>query len=234
MYRKYNQHDDRSEGSSRGGGGGGGGGSHNKVWSRLGNRQVSFGDEGAGQGGGGGVRRGGIAKKGGRKYQSYNNKIHVVFPDGEEGMSEERHGDQAGRGRPLPRMGRGKYRGVRGGPGRTPPGIVVRGHANPQSFFSWQKVILKNGSKYDKIVLLKELLARTNIKFIPICYTKQGMNTFFYLEDQTAAKALKELDKKIEMPDGYPLQITTERSTPPNMPLTEELLDTIKKVMSAR
>ena len=65
-------------------------------------------------------------------------------------------------------------------------------------------------------------------------YSKQAMNTFFYLEDQTAAKALKELDKKIEMPDGYPLQITTERSTPPNMPLTEELLDTIKKVMSAR
>jgi len=111
---------------------------------------------------------------------------------------------------------------------------VIRGQANPQAFFSWQKVTLKNGSKYDKIMLLKELLARTNIKFIPICYTKQGMNTFFYLEDQSAAKALKDLDKKIEMPDGYPLQIFTERSTPPNMPLTEELLDTIKTVMSDR
>lgn len=235
--RKYDQHDDRSDGSSYRGGGGrggegrGGGGSHNKVWSRLGNRQVSFGDEGAG----GGIRRGGIAKKGGRKYQSYNNKIHVVFPEGDEGMVDERHGDQAGRGRPLPRMGRGKYKGgVRGGPGRTPPGIVVRGHGNPQSFFSWQKVILKNGSKYDKIMLLKELLARANIKFIPICYTKQGMNTFFYLEDQAASKALRDLDKKIELPDGYPLQITIERSTPPNLPLTEELLTSIKTVMSDR
>ena len=180
------------------------------------------------------MRRGGIAKKGGKKHQAYNNRIHVVFPDGDEGMAEDRQGEQAGRGRPLPRMSRGKYRGVRGGPGRTPPGIVIRGQANPQAFFSWQKVTLKNGSKYEKITLLKELLARTNIKFIPICYTKQGMNTFFYLEDQTAAKALKDLDKQIEMPDGYPLQITTERSTPPNMPLTEELLDTIKIVMSDR
>ena len=116
----------------------------------------------------------------------------------------------------------------------TLPGIVDRGNGNPQSVFSWQKVILKNGSKYDKIVLLKELLARTNIKFIPICYTKQAMNTYFYLEDQAAARALRDLDRKIEMPDGYPLQIITERSTPPNMPLTEQLMDTIKIVMSDR
>ena len=92
----------------------------------------------------------------------------------------------------------------------------------------------ENGTKYDKIVLLKELLNKSNIKFIPICYSKQGMNTYFYLEDQTAAQALKQLDKKIEMPDGFPLQISIERSTPPNMPLTEELVDKVKQVMSSR
>ena len=161
----------------------------------------------------------------------------MVIPEGDETMGgEERSGVQAGRGRPLRGMrgGGGKYRGVRGGPGRTPPGIVVGRHASSQSFFSWNKVTLKNGSKYDKIALLKQLLARSNLKFIPICYTKLGMNTFFYLEDQTAAKALKDLDKQIEMPDGYPLQITIERSTPPNMPLTEELIEKIQKVMSTR
>ena len=159
----------------------------------------------------------------------------MVIPEGDETMGgDERTGVQAGRGRPLRGMRGGKYRGVRGGPGRTPPGYQVGRHANAQAFFSWNKVILKNGSKYDKIALLKELLARANLKFIPICYTKLGMNTFFYLEDQAAAKALKDLDKKIEMPDGYPLQISIERSTPPNMPLTDELVEKIKVVMSDR
>ena len=116
--------------------------------------------------------------------------------------------------------------------GRTPPGIQVG--RNAANLFSWQKVVLKNGTKYDKIVLLKELLNKSNIKFIPICYSKQGMNTYFYLEDQSAAHALKQLDKKIEMPDGFPLQISIERSTPPNMPLTEELVDKVKLVMSSR
>ena len=79
--------------------------------------------------------------------------------------------------------------------------------------------MLKNGTKYDKITLLKELLAKSNIKFIPMCYSKQvrnciskylllfipsvpsvqGMNTFFYLEDQAAARALKDLDKKVTL-----------------------------------
>ena len=39
---------------------------------------------------------------------------------------------------------------------------------------------------------------------------------------------------QIEMPDGYQLTITVERSTPPNMPVTEELMEKIKvKLRSA-
>ena len=235
LFRKYNrnEHDDRASD----GGHGGPGGSSNKVWSRLGSRQVSFGDDGAGAPG---IRnKGGIFKKGRGRFQ--NQKIHVIVPtEDDEGMGGDgdgRGGEQAGRGRPLPRMrgggDRGRYKySRRGGPGRTPPGIVV-GH-RASSIFSWQKVVLKNGSKYDKMMLLKELLNRSNTKFIPICYTKSGNNTFFYLEDQTAAKALKDLDKKIELPDGFQLQISIQQSSPPNMPLTDELVDKVKHVMSSR
>jgi len=230
--RKYNghqQHDDRGEDVE----GGGGRGGYNRVWNRLGQRQVSFGDDGIKRNDG--PRRGGIKKN--NRGGKYNNKqIHVeaILDEHDEDMGERR-GDQAGRGRPLPGRGtRGRYRGYRGGPGRTPPGIIVGRHGNVGSVFSWHKVVLKNGTKYDKIALLKELLARCSVKFIPICYNKQAMNTYFYLEDQTAARALKELDKQIEMPDGFQLQINIERSTPPNMPLTEELVDKIKVVMSKR
>ena len=83
-------------------------------------------------------------------------------------------------------------------------------------------------------MLLKELLARSETKFIPICYSKQGANTQFHLEDAAAARALRELDKKIEMPDGFPLAIVVDRSTPPNMPISDELVEKIKVVMSKR
>ena len=165
----------------------------------------------------------------------------MILPEDDDGMGDrdqESRGEQAGRGRPMyrggPRGGGRGYKYTRGGPGRTPPGLTIGGKTNASSVFSWQKVVLKNGTRYDKLMLLKELLNKANTKFIPICYSKQGMNTYFYLEDQAAAKALKDLDKKIEMPDGYPLQISIERSTPPNMPLTEELVDKVKQVMSSR
>ena len=154
-----------------------------------------------------------------------------MLPD--DDLDMDRRGDQAGRARPPSYRGRGS-RGDRGrmryggGPGR---GITV---GESSGVFSWHKVILKNGTKYDKIVLLKELLARSETKFIPICYSKQGINTQFYLEDAAAARALRELDKKLEMPDGFPLGINVDRSTPPNMPISDELVEKIKLVMSKR
>lgn len=100
--------------------------------------------------------------------------------------------------------------------------------------FAWNKVTLRNGSKYDKMALLRELTSKSRLPFTPICYTKNGINTLFYIEDQSAAKALKELDKKIELPDGATLTINVDRSTPPNMQITEEIVDKIKLVMSKR
>lgn len=174
-------------------------------------------------------RGGGISKRGRGKYPNKN--IHIVLPD--DDLDMDRRSEQAGRARPPSYRGRGS-RGDRGrmrytgGPGR---GITV---GESSGVFSWHKVVLKNGTKYDKIVLLKELLARTETKFIPICYSKQGVNTQFYLEDGAAARALKDLDKKLEMPDGFPLAITVDRTSPPNMPISDELVEKIKVVMSKR
>jgi len=219
----HNQHDDRDDV-----GGGGGRGAGNRVWTRggtvhnrLGPRTVNFEMDRP--------RGGGISKRGRGKYPNKN--IHIVLPD--DDLDMDRRSEQAGRARPPSYRGRGS-RGDRGrmrytgGPGR---GITV---GESSGVFSWHKVVLKNGTKYDKIVLLKELLARTETKFIPICYSKQGVNTQFYLEDGAAARALKDLDKKLEMPDGFPLAITVDRTSPPNMPISDELVEKIKVVMSKR
>merc|ERR1719220_633622 len=221
----HNQHDDRDGDASSINSGRG---SSNRVWSRggtvhnrLGPRQVNFAMDGA--------RGGGITKR--SRGKNPNKNIHIVLPD--DDLDMDRRSEQAGRARPPSYRGRGS-RGDRGrmrytgGPGR---GITV---GESSGVFSWHKVVLKNGTKYDKIVLLKELLARTETKFIPICYSKQGANTQFHLEDGAAARALRELDKKIEMPDGFPLAITVDRSTPPNMPISDELVEKIKVVMSKR
>ena len=176
-----------------------------------------------------GARGGGITKRSRGKYPNKN--IHIVLPD--DDLDMDRRSDQAGRARPPSYRGRSS-RGDRGrvryggGPGR---GITI---GESSGVFSWHKVTLKNGTKYDKIVLLKELLARSETKFIPICYSKQGINTYFHLEDAAAARALRELDKKIEMPDGFPLAIPVDRSAPPNMPISDELVEKIKVVMSKR
>ncbi len=55
----------------------------------------------------------------------------------------------------------------------------------------WHRVNLRNAAKYDKITLLRELVQRSAVKFVPICYSTSGPNSFFYVEDAEAARALK-------------------------------------------
>jgi hypothetical protein len=55
----------------------------------------------------------------------------------------------------------------------------------------WHRVNLRNAAKYDKITLLRELVQRSSVKFVPICYSTSGPNSFFYVEDAEAARALK-------------------------------------------
>ena len=99
---------------------------------------------------------------------------------------------------------------------------------------SWHKVVLKNRTKFDKIALVKELLARSDTKFLPICFSELDVNSQFYVEDRGAAQALKDLDKKIKMPDGCPLEITVHRTSAPNVTISDELVEKIKSVMSKR
>ena len=99
---------------------------------------------------------------------------------------------------------------------------------------SWHKVVLKNRTKFDKIAIVKELLARSDSKFLPICFSELDVNSQFYVEDRGAAQALKDLDKKIKMPDGCPLEITVHRTSAPNVTISDELVEKIKSVMSKR
>ena len=50
---------------------------------------------------------------------------------------------------------------------------------------------IRNGNKYDKTLMLKEMLARSKVKFIPMCYSEGHADASFYIEDVEAAKAVK-------------------------------------------
>jgi len=203
--RVWQDHDDRGFEKGQG-----------RIKDRLGQKQVGFVD---------GPRGGTINKRSrGPVFSKALNHIGLKDLD----VDLEVKSEQAGRGRPVHGMRRG-YRG-KGSFGRHPVGVSV----GNKGMLTWSKVTLRNGAKYDKVYLLKELLARSSVKFVPICYQTIKNNAIFFVEEQEAGKAIKDLDTKIELPDGYDLVISVDRTTPPNVPVSDDLVSKMKVGMSDR
>jgi nuclear RNA export factor len=202
-----NEHDDR-------------GGMHadrGNIRNRLGPKRVGF-DVG--------TRGGGIQKRNFRDDKRIHNKFNML---GDEDVRFEDR-DQAGRSRPGPNLRRNFRGGQRGG-SRIPVSDMRR---TTITNFTWYKMRIRNGNKYDKTLMLKEMINRSKVKFIPLCYSENQSDSSFFIEDVEAAKAVKALTNTIEMPDGFTLQITMEATTPPNAPVNEKLKDRIKVEMSQR
>jgi len=207
-HRRYQEHDDRGLETAR-------------IRDRLGTKQVGFVD---------GIRGGNISKRNrGGPSRALNNVR--LLPDDDFDLDCEVRSEQAGRARRghggMSRNWRGSNRGGRN--------YTMRASINPSKIaFSWSKVTIRNGAKYDKMLMLKELVNRSAVKFVPLCFQATSQNAQFYVEEPEAARAIKDLDRKVEMPDGFALQIGIERTTPPNPPLAETLSEKIKIAMARR
>ena len=147
-----------------------------RIRDRLGPKQVGFVD---------GVRGGAIQKRSRGGVQSRALTHLGLLPEEDLDLDGETRSDQAGRGRPV--YGIRSWRGMkRGGSfnrnivGKPVPGLLT-----------WHKITLRNGAKYDKLYLLKELLQKSAVKFIPICYQASSNNSSFFVEDPAAARAVK-------------------------------------------
>ena len=115
VFHGHSEHDDR---------GNMGGGGQRGVHSRLGPgpKQVGFVD---GPRGGHISKRRFIPRGGGGGAGGLSNAAAAAFlPDDDVVFDNQKRSEQAGRGRPV--FGRKNWRSMqrRGGPGRTPPGIV--------------------------------------------------------------------------------------------------------------
>jgi len=204
--RRYQEHDDRGLETSR-------------IRDRLGTKQVGFVVDG--------IRGGSIQKR--HRGGSSRALNHLsLLPDEDLDLDIEVKSDQAGRARRD--HGSRSWRGNRRPNTLRAPIAMNAG----KTAFSWNKVTIRNGAKYDKMLMLKELVARSAVKFVPICFQAINQNATFFVEEQEAGRAIKDLDKKIEMPDGFTLQITIERSSPPNVPVSDTLTEKIKVGMAER
>lgn len=100
--------------------------------------------------------------------------------------------------------------------------------------FSWHKIILRHGAKYDQMKLLKDLMSKCPVKIVPLCYDTKSGSSHFYVENQEAANAIRSLTDTISLPDGHMLQITVDRSPPPGAVITEDMIEKLKQRMSDR
>lgn len=95
-------------------------------------------------------------------------------------------------------------------------------------------IIIPFGQKYEKELLFKMMLdAITPTPFIPQFYS-QGANWIqFYVDDEKMAQALLNIDRKLQMPDGFRMAIRV-RNTMPTAQLDDASKERIKLAMVKR
>uniref|UniRef100_A0A224YUZ1 Nuclear RNA export factor n=1 Tax=Rhipicephalus zambeziensis TaxID=60191 RepID=A0A224YUZ1_9ACAR len=226
-------HDDRAgdRGGNRGRGGGGRGGG-GRVGNRGGfgapilkryNRQKfgggpSGGQPGYGRRGGGGNRArfadedGDIEMQGGNlpdhmrnRFKPYNNSYNR---------------NRKRRGMPDRRGGRDVY---------IPPHLQ-----NKNSEGTWYKVVIPQGKKFGKDFIYREIKARISVPLIPYNFQFDGHNAVFYIADVPTAAAVRNLNRVIDTPSGFKMAITVKGSDLPIVAVDDEVIQSLKLVMSKR
>ncbi|XP_056641842.1 nuclear RNA export factor 1-like [Diorhabda sublineata] len=99
---------------------------------------------------------------------------------------------------------------------------------------NWYKVTLPHGDKYDKSYILKMLVDKmAPTQFWPIAWQVFGTTVNFYVDDYKIAQKLNNLDRQIQLPNGFKLLIRVYAGTP-NVDMTVALKEKIKLVMARR
>uniref|UniRef100_UPI00398E9EE2 nuclear RNA export factor 1-like isoform X3 n=1 Tax=Pristiophorus japonicus TaxID=55135 RepID=UPI00398E9EE2 len=109
--------------------------------------------------------------------------------------------------------------------------------SNTSTRRSWFKVTIPFGKKYDKPWLLSNLHAMCTVSFTPVQFHYDGNKAVFYVEDSTAANALKQLSRRIVDKDLYRVGIIINATVPPSSVLNElklEEIEHVKQCMSKR
>nr|CAB3264527.1 nuclear RNA export factor 1-like [Phallusia mammillata] len=222
---RYSQHDDRTgpikrgrggrgrshRGGGRSSGGGYRGNSHRSDSGYRGNRGGRYNNNrGRGQGRG--------------SYSRYNNAQDDYNQEDEDGDVNMDGGDsKPTRFNPYARPNR------RGTKNRSDSNNKPHQHQRQEN---WYQITIVEGEHIDEGWLHQELQTVNMIQYQPVQYHFDGRNASFFLNDRTAAEAIRNCTKKLTSPNGEKITIIMRPSIYP--PLTETQITKIKEVLSRR
>lgn len=98
----------------------------------------------------------------------------------------------------------------------------------------WYRVILPFGNKYDKPYILKTLLDKLSPEpFQPITWQVNGNSCTFFVDNFKVAEKLHNMDKEIQLPDGFKLLIRVSIGCP-NVDVNTAMKEKMKLAMVKR
>jgi nuclear RNA export factor len=99
---------------------------------------------------------------------------------------------------------------------------------------SWFRITLPFGNKYEKSFVLRTLLEKIQpLPLWPIMWSVNGTTATFYVDEYKVAEKLQDLDRQIQMPDGFKLIIRVHNGVP-NFDANNEVKEKIKATMAKR
>ncbi|XP_022916625.2 nuclear RNA export factor 1-like [Onthophagus taurus] len=99
---------------------------------------------------------------------------------------------------------------------------------------NWYRVTLPYGNKYEKNFVLKKIGEKLEpTSFIPIMWQVNGQSATFYVDDFKTANQINEIDRDIQMPDGFNLFIRVNTGCP-NVDITNDMKEKMKMAMGKR
>lgn len=170
-----------------------------------------------------------------RNYKSVNSAVNDMkvkaFLEDEDMIGELAQGEGSQRLSGDFRRGGSNFRNRR-------KGSPIPRHAGGkllQSPSGWYKIVINQGSRYDKDMIFKLLLnALSPTVFIPKYFTVEvNKSVSFFVDAYDVAEKISKLDRKIELPDGFKLVLRVIGSTP-QVKIDNTLKERMKNAMVKR
>jgi len=128
--------------------------------------------------------------------------------------------------------GRGNYRNRRKG-SPVPRNFVGKLVPHPTS---WYQVTITHGAKYDRDTIMKLLMAALTPTIFRAHYFRVDNETrsaHFYVDEFDQAEKIASFDRKIELPDGFMMQLRV-RGSVPHVKVDDQLKERMKMAMVKR
>ncbi|XP_074662388.1 nuclear RNA export factor 1-like isoform X2 [Tubulanus polymorphus] len=99
---------------------------------------------------------------------------------------------------------------------------------------AWYRIVIPYGRKADKDFILKNITKLSDLPFVPHQFHFENNNAVFLVQDTRVAQAIRSVNKRITMPNGFKMIITMQETSPPNPPLDDDTVEKLKLCMSNR